>query len=130
MLVPGTNHSIFHYHMPAVCLERATIISDQSHIILRSIITLITLLIMFSLFGCCCSRIILLYYVPVIHSNILLFPLYPICVPVIRSRITWFPYYIVILRSILRIILRCGFVPVIVPVIVRIYLVVLLSNIT
>ena len=123
--------------MPAVCLERATIISDQSHIILRNITMLITLLIVFPLSvvlrGYCCSRIILLYYVPVIRNIILsnlLFPLCPICVPVIRSRITWFPYYTIILRSILRIILRRSYVPVIVPVNVRIYLVVLLSNIT
>ena len=128
--------------MPAVCLERATIISDQSHIILRNITMLITLLIVFPLSvilrGYCCSRIILLYYVPVpvirniILSN-LLFPLYL----VLRSRYSFpyylvigFPYYNVILRSILRIVLRRSYVPVIVPVIVRIYLVVLLSNIT
>ena len=71
MLMPGTNHSIFHYHMLAVCLERATIISDQSHIILRNITMLITLLIAFPL--------------SVVFAKLLLFPYYTV---ILRSRNT------------------------------------------
>lgn len=74
MLVPGTNHCYLSNHVLAVCLERATVTSDQSHILLRSITTLITLLI----------------------ALWIVFPCYPLFARLL------FPYYTVILHSILR----------------------------